>query len=765
MPAEIARGLPVVAVVAIALAGGAAAVWLARRQRLLAPRPVARLLAGLRGALVVLLALLLADVAIVRTRERSERPDLLIAIDGSRSMTLEAASGMPGSRIDAVRDALRGPTGDGERLLDALPRRFSIVPIWLGDRLQELTTGDGGELALPSPDAGRTDLARPIVEAVTARRHQRLRAVVLFSDGGHNADGRPGEVIGALEARGVPLFTVGVGPSRRPPDLRIARLEGPDGVYRGDRARLALALESVGLQSLTGSLEVRDGDDLLVHRAIEIPSSGDRVVETPVELEVTLDRPGRRKLTVSVAGTDGDAIPANNTRDIWIDVLEEKIRVLLLDGGPRWEFRYLRSALERDTNVEASALLVTRPPDRRLPPGYPRRREDLFAFDVVVLGDVERAVFTETELDALRDFVVTRGGSIVLVAGDLGMPTTYANTPLEEVIPVVLRSPPPAPGTGSVREGFRPALTAEGERSAMLRLDADRERNRTLWSLLPALHWAYPHDGVRPGARTLAVRAGATGRESRDALLVARELGAGKVLFCGTDETWAWRFRIGDELFERHWSRVIRWAASGRLPPGDGLVRIGTDRARYEAPAGVSVRALVLDGEGRPVGGPDARVDVEITDVGTGRVRRVRLEPIAESGGLFRGTLTTGSGDGALSPGEYRIAAASPSLPGYAERAERTSARFVVDERPSTELDTPVRDEAFLAGLAAGAAPGGRFLPIERAGELVDLVDGEPVRFEERVVIDQWSFAWPLLCLLALLPLVEWALGKRHGLP
>ena len=351
------------------------------------------------------------------------------------------------------------------------------------------------------------------------------------------------------------------------------------------------------------------------------------------------------------------------------------------------------------------------------------------------------------------------------------MPYSYTGTGLAELLPVKISSSPVARRDAAVGGGgFSLALTPAGERSPISRIEPNRERNRELWSLLPALYWYSPHDGATTGAEVLAtVSSGSAEIASPDsgqknAVLLTREVGAGKVFFTTVDDTWRWRFRVGEEFFSKYWQGVIRWAASGRLPAGDDTVRIGTDRARHDVSGVISVRALVRDADGQPLHGPDARVDVEITNENTGVVHRRRLQPIPGSGGLFRGKVPARADQGGLGPGEYRAVVVSPALPEYGRRTDRATARFAVTSPPSREPETTARDGTLLATLASTAAPGGRYLPIERARELVGLVPETTINVEETVVVDQWTFTWPLITIIGAFLSAEWILRRRYDL-
>ncbi len=98
------------------------------------------------------------------------------------------------------------------------------------------------------------------------------------------------------------------------------------------------------------------------------------------------------KLTLTVPKTGGERFLENNAIEAPLSIRKEQLRVLVIESFPRWEYRYLRNALERDPGVEVNCLLFH--PDLGKPgagrgylAAFPKD-EELTKYDVVFLGDV-----------------------------------------------------------------------------------------------------------------------------------------------------------------------------------------------------------------------------------------------------------------------------------------------------------------------------------------------------------------------------------------
>src|SRR5207247_5057560 len=95
----------------------------------------------------------------------------------------------------------------------------------------------------------------------------------------------------------------------------------------------------------------------------------------------------------------------------------------------------------RDRRIEPSFLLVNADPKvaqsgRPYLAGFPSTRAKFFdaQYNVIILGDVASSYLGKEHMEWIKEFVQNRGGLIV-IAGRQHMPSTYAGTPLAEVLP------------------------------------------------------------------------------------------------------------------------------------------------------------------------------------------------------------------------------------------------------------------------------------------------------------------------------------------
>lgn len=240
------------------------------------------------------------------------------------------------------------------------------------------------------------------------------------------------------------------------------------------------------------------------------------------------------------------------------------IRVLYVEGLPRWEFRYIRQELARDPHIRLSTCQISGDSDALEGENPPAKRLEVFnprgTVDVVILGDVDPRQLADAQMQALVDFV-KGGGGMAFIAGEHFNPSAYEKTPLEALLPV---SPSPAKRADKpTSKPFHLQLTNSGQRSPLLRLDDDEAKSqRMIETGLPALWWFRDDVEEKADAKVLAQHPTAMGQGNRPIpLIVTRQFGQGRVEFIGIDSTWRWRAYAKSDVFFTFWKAQLRYLA------------------------------------------------------------------------------------------------------------------------------------------------------------------------------------------------------------
>jgi hypothetical protein len=250
-----------------------------------------------------------------------------------------------------------------------------------------------------------------------------------------------------------------------------------------------------------------------------------------------------------------------------------RLEVLLIDGSPRWENRYLRTALDRAELRKGKAfglrslllgvdpLLPTQDPQSVT--GMPPRGE-LDHFHLVILGDADPADprLGEEHLKNLARFV-RDGGGLLVVAGPRHTPHDLKRTALADVLPVELGERPAAKKDDVRTDGYRPALTDAGRGHRAFRFDPDPDESRRILAGLPEMYWFADGVKARPGAVVLAAHPTAGGKDGPLPLVAWHAVGKGRCGFVGFDETWRWRRNDGRPHHQTFWVELARSLVPG----------------------------------------------------------------------------------------------------------------------------------------------------------------------------------------------------------
>ena len=481
--------------------------------------------------------------------------------------------------------------------------------------------------------------------------HANLRGVVLLSDGDWNIGNSPIEAATRFRMRGIPVFAVGVGSKVPLPDLELVSMDAPTYAVVNKQLRIPFIVRSTLGQDRDVNVTLSINNKPTVSKLIRVPAMSqaqENMVWTPPAI-------GDYTLTMRIPRDTQELIPENNEISAPISVRKEQLKVLVVESYPRWEYRYLRNALERDPGVELTCLLF----HPKLPKvgggrsyitNFPTTNE-LSRYDVVFLGDVgvgEKQLTVEQTRD-LRQLVSAQASGLVFMPGRTGMHESLMSGPLADLYPVVLDAATPY-GVGSGTQGYF-ALTQLGQRSLLTRLGETAEINSQVWRTLPGFYWYTGVKRAKAGTETLAVHNEVATASGRVPLIVTKTYGAGKVLFMGTDSAWRWRQGVEDKYHYRFWSQVARWMAYRRQMAQGESMRLFYSPDRPHVDDAVMLNANVND----PLGAPLDRGSVVVQAISpSGKTQTIRLQPgEGDAIGLFTGSFVP------KESGNYRLVASS----------------------------------------------------------------------------------------------------------
>ncbi|HEY3854241.1 MAG TPA: hypothetical protein VGO67_07620 [Verrucomicrobiae bacterium] len=544
-------------------------------------------------------------------------------------------------------------------------------------------------------------------------RYKNLKAVLLLSDGDWNVGKSPLGTATQYREQNIPIFTVTAGRGTPVPDLVLENVSAPAYGLFGEDIAVAFKVTSHLAREVKITVSVTDNFGESSKKEITIPANGeveDSILWAPRET-------GDISATVKVPVEPDEAIAENNEKTIHVAVRIEKLKVLVVDSLPRWEYRYLRNALARDPGVDMRCLLLH--PD--LGPGdglnyistFPNTKEALSPYDVVFLGDVGigENELTAKDAELLKGLVEQQGSGLVFVPGRRGREATFLNSALQDLYPVDLDTSKPG-GIGLENEA-QLMLTSGGKRHWLTRFDSDEDRNDELWKQLPGFFWSAAVEKSRPGSQVLAVHSALRNQWGRMPLLATRTAGNGKVLFLGTDSAWRWRRGVEDKFHYRFWGQVVRWMAHQRHLSGKDGIRLSYSPETPEAGDTVFLQSTVMDESGFPIDkGP---VTGKITSP-SGRTEQLEFTQLEGGWGVFKSSFA------AQETGKYKVEVASDAY------GRHLTSELLVSKPVIEKLGQPVNEQtlAELASLTRGETASAEDLD-KLVRQILLLPDAKPI--------------------------------------
>ncbi|MHC4878009.1 MAG: VWA domain-containing protein, partial [Planctomycetota bacterium] len=376
---------------------------------------------------------------------------------------------------------------------------------------------------------------------------------------------------------------------------------------------------------------------------------------------------------------------------------------------------------------------------------FPVSREQLFAYDVVIFGDVNVQSFSPSTLENLSAFVSEAGGGLIFVAGPQFNPLSYQNTTLASLLPIEIDGVTLPNPNESIPASFQPVLTLEGQKSTpIFRFDTDERKSQAVWRGLPGLYWLAAIPNVKPGATVFVEHPTRMGDGRHLPVITMQRFGAGKAIFHATDETWLWRRRVGDLYYGRYWIQAIRYLSRSRLLGQAKTAELKSDRLVYGRGETVTLRVRFFNDEETP--GPDEAVKAIVERRG-GSNQEVILTRVAQAPNVFEGQLRRAT------DGSYHAWIASPS---FTDSPPATDFRV---ESPENELRIRGLDRQQLSDAAKLSR--GQFYTLATASQLPeDVPRGRPVPIRSEDPIRIWN-RWEVLLLFVALLTTEWLLRKR----
>jgi hypothetical protein len=684
-------------------------------------------LLGVRALLIAALLWVMLNPQALLPRERTGKPKLTVLLDTSTSMTTRDVGN--DTRLSAALRVLNQPS-----TLAQLNQEFTID--WRRfDR--ELRPVELTDLATNAPLGDASDIATALMSVVSELGEAKAQAGVLLVSDGRATTAGTLEAAQLALARSVPLWTWCLGGPVSRHDLWVETASAEALAFSGAEVELAATLRVAGYPNRSFNVDVLKDDQVIDTKEVLPDTNG----FGRVTLRVKAPAAGEQRYVFRVAPLAEEADTANNERAIFLRAVGEKVRVLVAEGQPHWDTKFLIQSLKRDPHVDLTAVyrinekrhlavVSAQGSETRVETDlFPRTADAMNRFDVVVLGRGAEAFFDANTEALLTEFASKRGGSVVFARGK---PYGGRFQPLAKIEPL-------AWGSGNA-PAVRLKPTEAGRDNPIFDLGASGSLDELL-ERLPALDQASVTLGEKPLAVVLATASNAEG----PVLLAYQRYGQGKALSLNASGLWRWSFRESgqeesERAYGRFWVSLLQWLLSGSqfLPGAD--VALTSARRYYtsEQPMQFLISTRNVD---RAIYQPKLVISAG--------ERTVEVEPRP------RGEAFVAEA-GPFPPGTYRVALRN-NVGKPAELSQSVEVVSASVEKRDLSADVEIMRK--LAQTSGGAVVDGE--DVARLGEVVRRWEAaRQLAHRHRPVWDRW---WVWAGMLALLG-AEWWFRRREGL-
>ncbi len=555
-------------------------------------------------------------------------PEKEAAVDGAGKAVVDGAGKKDENRSDA------GKSGSGTGT-QALPP----VPIYVWKDLEALD--------------GMTNLSASVRQALEASRDTRIASLILVTDGRRNMGGTLEEIGPRLRRRKVgKVYIVPIGDSTEAWIMEIEEIQAAERSFKGDPVKVSALVRSQGYERSNVTVRLKvvepDGGEAKTVSTTLIDIGGEKIQALATFPELKLDKEGEHRLIVEIEPPMQEDFDAERHRKSQkIKVLSERMRVLLIAGGPSHEFRVLRNQLIRDATIDATTFLLSAdrdfPQDGNIPiKTLPKNAEEMDPYDVVILMDPDpnHPQMSAEFARLLSNAVTERGTGLWWVMGEKfsirAVSKDSVLQPLVDLLPVVpdVEAADKLVGLGRYFKAVWPyKLTTAGKDHRLTRLHREQLINQTYWSKLPGYHFAFPVARTKPGASVL-IRHSNTDLRGSDGvwpMLALQYVGAGRILYSGTDETYSWR-SVAEQAYDTYWVKGLRYLYEGKLAGGSSRFRLAVGGQKVTLGDEIEIYLRALNERFEPLIASSTQVRVFAPN---GKQEIVELKPTPQVPGRF----------------------------------------------------------------------------------------------------------------------------------
>jgi len=699
----------------------------------------------IRLAAVLVLAVIAFNPGKWREDRRQQEMEWVVLLDSSRSMDTKDVRG-------------KSRWAEGCRLAEkilAIRKDRRVKLFTFASKLQPLESEKG--LSGMKPDGESTDIiqaGKGLLDLYESGG-KRLAGMIILSDGRQIEVNNQEDIATRSRSLQSPIFAIGFGSKVESSDLAINSDRRQYIAFKGRPLKITAKLSVNNLQNISPVIQLVDdtGRKVAEHK-MELGQQ----TSAAVDFEITPEHRGYEEYTVKVLPWPGESTLANNQCRVGVAALEEKIRVLMVEGMPAWDSKFIAQLLQKQKDIHLVSLYrlssdkyLSIETDENKPGEnsenvFPEDAAAFRKYDLIIFGRCAEYFLTTERINLLKQFVRDHGGGVLFARGK---PYAGSFPELESLEPITWGHPSQGDlaRDQEVEGDFSLRPTPAGEEAGLFS-DVLPGPKDPVWDKLPSL--SHARESARSKAFSQVLANGVAANSRAFPVVISQRYGKGLVITVNLDGLWQWDFFPAHEgtsnIYRNFWCRLAQWAVtySDFLPGQEYSLRLSENIVSSDQPVMAKVTSRSADSAHRkPI--------LRIFD-GRKPVQEILLPSSPNTSDQWEGVLSI------KEPGTYRVELTLEST-----SREALPHEILHVKAPPSELDEMSSDTAFLQALAEKS--GGRMISEDDLANILDPPAGaEPVFQGEN---PRWEPMWSRSFLLAVILFLfgtEWLIRRRNGL-
>jgi len=291
-------------------------------------------MAVFRGLTIAVIAFLLLNPMVRTTIHHSEKPIIVFAQDNSQSVITGSDSNFYRSEFPQIMNSM----------LDRISSSFAVDKFTFGEILNKDFQIDYSDKL--------TDISALFHDINSKYAGQNVGAFILASDGIYNRGLNP---LYSTDKFNFPIYSVALGDTNIQKDIILFKVNFNSIAYLNNDFPVEIYVSAYKCENMSTELTISNRDSVLFRRMINIGS--DKYLET-LNLHLKADVPGLQRYTVRLSGVDNEVSQTNNYQDFFIDVIEDRQKILILSQSPHPDISALKQAIVTNRNYIVEEYIV-----------------------------------------------------------------------------------------------------------------------------------------------------------------------------------------------------------------------------------------------------------------------------------------------------------------------------------------------------------------------------------------------------------------------